>query len=82
MSTCYYMACEKCREYYWVAQDGMSGFHFYSREPRCMEGISAFLGKHVLCGKPPVLMSEHYLIEQEPEWKEIEWPLPPKGTTE
>ena len=60
MSTSYYLACEKCNECYWIGQDGVKFFTFYSGEPQCMKGISSFIGKHVLCGgKGPRIMSEH-----------------------
>ena len=70
MSTDYYMACEVCQECYHVAQDGMSGFSFYSGEPRCMKGIGQFLAKHVLCGKPVLLLSEH----RAEDYKIVDWP--------
>jgi hypothetical protein len=78
MSVSYFMACEKCKECYWVAQDGFKFFTFYSREPQCMQGIGEFLGKHVLCGGDgPKLMSE-YCVE---DYTEIEWPKCPQTTS-
>lgn len=79
MSTNYYMACEKCQECYWVAQDGMSGFAFYSGEPRCMAGMNDFLSKHVLCGGTGLrLMSEHRVED----FKDVDWPPTPPAANE
>lgn len=69
MSVDYYLACNKCRKCYHVAQDGMSGFTFYSGEPRCMKGLGPFLAEHVLCGAP-VVLAEHHLDD----YDRVEWP--------
>ena len=71
MSVDYYMACEACKECYWVGQDGLSGFTFYSGEPRCMKGLPDFLEEHVLCGgEGPRLMPEQHVED----FKQIDWP--------
>jgi len=51
MSVDYYFACKKCNECTHVAQDGLSGFTFYSGEPDCMEKLGHFLRDHSLCGE-------------------------------
>lgn len=70
MSVDFYVACETCKKCYHVAQDGFSGFTFYSGEPRCMKGLGPFLAKHLLCGKPVKFISEHCLEE----YAEEDWP--------
>lgn len=65
MSVCYSMACHQCKTALWVAQDGLSGFTFYSGEPDTMRLFSTFLQDHM--GHPLELVSEHTLddlIEQ------------------
>lgn len=50
MSVDHYMACMHCRECIHIAQDGLSGFTFYSGEPDCMQQLGEFLSEHSLCG--------------------------------
>jgi hypothetical protein len=75
MSTSYYLACDKCQECYLVGQDGWKFFTFYSGEPSCMAGIRPFIEKHVLCGDPMRLLSEHRVED----YKEVEWPSDPNA---
>lgn len=71
MSTDFHIACEKCRECYWVGQLGMRMFSFYSGEPQCMKGIGPFIEKHVLCGGGgPRLLAEQFVDD----FTEVEWP--------
>lgn len=69
MSTDYSLACLKCKKHYWVAQDGLSGFTFYSGEKQCMAGINKFLGEHVLHGK--VVLLPEYDVE---DFEQVDWP--------
>jgi hypothetical protein len=70
VSVCYYVACKKCLKCYHIAQDGLSGFTFYSGEPKCVSGLGPFLGEHILCGEPLVILSEHAVED----YDEVEWP--------
>lgn len=72
MSVDYYMACDKCCESIHVAQDGMSGFTFYSGEPECMKALNHFLSVHTICGGRVSLVNEHE--EEDGEYREVEWP--------
>ena len=76
MSTDYYLACHECRKILHIAQDGMSGFTFYSGEPRCLKAIQGMLEE---CSFHPDKVA--FVREQGPEWDdydEIEWPgIPP-----
>jgi hypothetical protein len=72
MSVDYYFACHKCRKIIHVAQDGFSGFHFYSKEPGCLEALGKMLEE---CSFHPDKVA--FVREQGPEWdnyKMIEWP--------
>lgn len=71
MSTCYYLACETCKECYWIGQDGLSGFTFYSGEPLCLEGLTPFMEKHVLCEPMSLKVLSEHRVE---DFKEVEWP--------
>ncbi len=46
MSVEYYFACRTCRKCIHVAQDGFSGFGFYTGESKCMRAFPAFLEEH------------------------------------
>lgn len=46
MSVEYDLVCEDCKETVWVAQDGLSGYTFYSGEPDTMRALGEFLYKH------------------------------------
>lgn len=50
MSVDYYMACQQCGKALHVAQDGLSGFTFYSGQPDTMKLLGEFLRDHRLCG--------------------------------
>jgi hypothetical protein len=73
MSVDYYMACTGCHESIHVAQDGMSGFSFYSGEPECMKALNHFLSVHTVCnsGGKIVWINEHQ--ESDREYKQVEW---------
>jgi hypothetical protein len=49
MSVDFYFACDACKAAIHVAQDGLSGFTFYSGEPECMKALGVFLRAHRLC---------------------------------
>jgi hypothetical protein len=73
MSVDYYIACHECRKIIHVAQDGMSGFSFYSGEPGCMKALRDMLDD----GCKFHLDKLAFVREQGPEWDdyaEIEWP--------
>ena len=73
MSVDYYLACTGCRESIHVAQDGMSGFSFYSGEPKCMKALNLFLSIHTVCntGGKIVWIDEHR--EEDGEYKQVDW---------
>lgn len=76
MSTDYYLACRKCRECVHIAQDGLSGFTFYSGEPDCMRKLGEFLGGHNLGSEHDItLISEHYLDDdaEDRPYEELKW---------
>lgn len=73
MSTLYYMACHQCKKSIWVAQDGFSGFSFYSGEPDCMRAFKDFLLEHQQ--HPLELVPEHKQEDLEDAgYVEIKWP--------
>lgn len=79
MSTDYYLLCPKCNKGLHVAQNGPSGFSFYSGEPDCMKAIKPFLAEHVLCGDYVRLVPEYYNYEfEDVEWSESQ-PLTQNG---
>ena len=71
MSVDYYMACGKCKESIHVAQDGMSGFGFYSNEPECMKALQHFLSVHTICGGKIEWLNEHR--ETDGDYTQVEW---------
>lgn len=76
MSTDYYIACTNCRECIHVAQDGLSGFTFYSGEPQCMRALGEFLAGHNLRPEHEItLLSEHRLDDDDEDrpYEEMEW---------
>lgn len=69
MSVDYYMACGKCMQCIHVAQDGLSGFTFYSGEPDCMQQLGEWLGEHVLCSAI-LFLPEHQVEDMDERmWK-------------
>jgi hypothetical protein len=73
MSTLYYMTCHQCKKSIWVAQDGLSGFSFYSGEPACMRAYKDFLLDHQRHPLELVPEQDHDYLE-EAGYVEIEWP--------
>ena len=73
MSTDYYMACTGCAECILVAQDGMSGFTFYSGEPECMKALNHFLSVHTVCnsGGKIAWLNEHRVYDR--DYKQVDW---------
>ena len=65
MSVDYYLACDKCKEAIHIAQDGLGGFSFYSKEPDCLYNLDRFLEKHTLCGGIVTLVNEHKVIDED-----------------
>jgi hypothetical protein len=72
MSVDMYMACDECKSCIWVAQTGMSGFTFYSGEPRCMKALGHWLRAHYLCDPAPHLATEH-VVDRDGGWEHVEW---------
>jgi hypothetical protein len=69
MSTDYYMVCTNCKEAIHIAQDGMSGFTFYSGEKNCMKEYKVFIKNHI--GHSLTVLSENKIDHD--DYKEIEW---------
>lgn len=46
MSLDLHLACKKCEESIWIAQDGLGGFTLYWGEPDTMKHLAKFLQKH------------------------------------
>jgi hypothetical protein len=70
MSTDYYLACHTHQEKIHVAQDGFSGWGFYSGEPHCMTALKGFLDRH----RSPCHLE--LIPEQTYDYfHEIEWPV-------
>lgn len=72
MSTDYYLVCGQCDCSIHVAQDGYSGWTFYSGEPDCMRELSDFLQNHKGCAGLDV-MSEHKIDDLPKPLNESEW---------
>lgn len=82
MSCDLYMGCAKCKSAIHIAQTGLSGFTFYSGEPRCMAALGRWLREHYLCETHPQLMTEWAVDED--GWTLVEWEIfpplsPPKA---
>lgn len=73
MSVDYYMICDGCKKAIHVAQDGLSGFTFYSGEPDCMKKLAAFLDEHgTICGgSGPQFVDEGVVDVQ--GYEEVPW---------
>lgn len=69
MSCDYYLACTTCGSCVHVAQDGLSGWSFYSGEPDCMKTLGVWMGAHTLGPCKVVLLPE----QDVEEYEEIEW---------
>jgi hypothetical protein len=76
MSTDIYMACDKCKSAIWVGQTGMSGFTFYSGEPKCMKALGDWMRNHYLCGDNgqgyPHIDFEGY-VDEDDGWTREMW---------
>ena len=73
MSLNYYLVCHECRQRIHVAQDGVSGWSFYSGEPTCMRRLGAWLADHAM-ERPAhrfVLHDENALSSG--DYAELEW---------
>lgn len=79
MSVDYYFACGKCKQCVQIAQDGLSGFTFYSGEPNCMQELGKFLREHALCSN--ILFLTEYQVEDmdEREWRAKHLSADPPG---
>lgn len=73
MSTDYYMVCHECQHAIHVAQDGLSGFTFYSGEPRCMKALGDFMKAHSLHAKSIRFEPEQDVDE---DFIEVPWHFP------
>ncbi len=71
MSTDYYLVSES--EAIHVAQDGLSGFSFYSKEKDCMKKLTDFLERHK--NKGIQFLDEHATFDriEDGHAREIEW---------
>jgi hypothetical protein len=47
MSTDWYLCCHDCKKIIHIAQDGFSGFGYYSGEPDCQKKLFSFFADHV-----------------------------------
>lgn len=47
MSTDFYLCCHDCKKIIHIAQDGFSGFGYYSGEPECQKALFKFFADHV-----------------------------------
>lgn len=47
MSVEFYLVCHGCKKKIHIAQDGFSGFRFYSKHEACMKVLQDFLAEHV-----------------------------------
>ena len=73
MSYDFYLVCHECRQRIHLAQDGLSGWTFYSGETDCMAKFSEFLDKHALDlrGHQFVLHGED--VQSSQDYETIEW---------
>ena len=70
MSVCYYLVCHDCKKSLWVAQDGLSGFSFYSGEPQTMKALRDFLADHALLQDHKLqFIGENRMEELEDQWR-------------
>jgi hypothetical protein len=72
MSTEYYLACRDCQRKIHIAQDGMSGFTFYSGEPKCMHLLRDWLEHHTAMAVHRLeFVSEN--DQDAIDWQELPW---------
>lgn len=71
MSTDYYLACHNHQEKIHVAQDGFSGWSFYSGEPKCMDALRDFLDRHRSPCHLEFVPEQTYECFHEVEWSVI-----------
>lgn len=72
MSVDYKLACDDCKEYIWIAQNGCppeTAGTFYSGEPHTMEGLKIFLYKHY---EHTLRFVTEYYADYFEGWKEID----------
>lgn len=72
MSTHYYLACDNCRKALWIAQDGLSGFTFFSAEPECLSAMARFLAAHTVCGGDHLEVVSEGVVDVQ-DYDEIPW---------
>lgn len=66
MSVDFYIACKECKEALHIAQDGLSGFTFYSGQPDTMKLLAAFLDKHgTFCEAGSVQFLTEHAVEED-----------------
>lgn len=76
MSVDYYFACLACGSCIHVAQDGLSGWAFYSAEADCMKQLGQWLGRHSLSPCSVTLLPEHLVEDYEQfEWRRFPDPM-------
>jgi hypothetical protein len=75
MSVNFYLVCHQCRQKIHVAQDGFSGWSFYSGEPGCMRKLSDWFSDHAIDSEKSVhrfvLHSEHVVSSE--DYEELPW---------
>ena len=71
MSVDYYFVCHECKKSIHVAQDGFSGFIFYSGESGCMKAFKNFLEEHSFHPKSICFAAEQDDCVE--EYDEITW---------
>lgn len=70
MSCDWYMQCGVCQKAIHVAQDGLSGFAFYTGEPECMKALGVFLREHRLCPGRIQFLPEQDVIDDS---ERVDW---------
>lgn len=73
MSVDFYLVCHDCRKRIHIAQDGLSGWTFYSGERNCMKQLSAWFAEHTLEYPSHKFTLENEHAASRDEYPEIEW---------
>lgn len=73
MSVDYYLVCHACQQKIHVAQDGLSGWTFYSGERDCMAKLSAWLEDHTLDKATHRLVLHNEDAVSSAEYPRIHW---------
>ena len=74
MSVDFYLVCHTCKKMLHVAQDGLGGWSFYSREPKCMQALGSFMESHSIDNTDHKFeLLNEYRVEQLEDYEEIRW---------